>query len=254
MRTSTPLSFSFLCLFLFKQTLQVNVILSGSLWTLANILGHQQFWAGGCINLPPGECCAAPPSLILDPGVVYFTDLQNLDIAFLWKERRVSWWFAPMRIAHSCSGIPFRSKLGGPSWRYHWFGLDQADSTRAAGASYIRLPPKVPPDPNEVNWLGVEGMKGLVWGGGHWFANQAGYPRGVSGFMVQRQNYEPPGPQISRSRSVLRGGNFYATMPSKGRYIDWVTINGTNYTHNGEGDLFYTNAAGRVLDLNATAT
>ncbi|KAL8782559.1 MAG: hypothetical protein Q9213_005284 [Squamulea squamosa] len=201
-----------------------------------------------------GECCATPPGLILDPGVVHFYHLQNLDIAFLWRDRRLSWWFAPTRMAHSCSGIPFRSKVGGPSWTYNWYALNREDITQATGASFIRLPPKIPPDADEVNWLGVEGLKGLVWGGGQWFANQAGYPRGVSGFMVERQNHGPPGPQISRSRSMLRGGTFYATPPSKGRYIDWVTINGTNYTHEGEGDLTYKNAAGRVLDLNATTT
>ncbi|KAL8803013.1 MAG: hypothetical protein Q9182_003439 [Xanthomendoza sp. 2 TL-2023] len=234
-----------------NPSFQVHVMIGGTRWTFANYFGDVVSWVAGCSNLPPGECCIKPRGLIIDPGFVYFADLENLDIAFVWSDRRLSWW----RTTDGCSGIPFRSQVGGPTWNYKWANrnpfLESQGEARAAGASYLRLPPKLPPDPTEVNWLGVEGIKGLVWGGGKWFASEPGQTH--AGLVWKRQSGSPPASQISRNKSVLKGGTFYAVPPPRGRYIDWITINGTNYTSNVADDLKYRSEAGRVLNLNVTA-
>ncbi|KAL8811854.1 MAG: hypothetical protein Q9223_001393 [Gallowayella weberi] len=225
-------------------------MIGGTRWTFMNYFGDVGSWVAGCTDLPPGECCVKPRGFIIDPGFVYFADLENLDIALVWRDRRSGWW----RTTDGCSGIPFRSQVGGPTWNYKWantspFSVSQGEA-RAAGASYLRLPPKLPPDPTEVNWLGVEGIKGLVWGGGRWFSSEAGQRHAG---LWKRQTGSPPASQISKNKSVLKGGTFYAVPPPRARYIDWITINGTNYTSNVADDLKYRSEAGRVLDLNVTA-
>ena len=67
----------------------------------------------------------------------------------------------------------------------------------------------------EVDWLGVEGLKGLVWGGGWWFANNAGCSQAVPELLLKRQQHGLSAPQISNSKSVLKGGTFYATWPPR---------------------------------------
>ncbi|KAL8706510.1 MAG: hypothetical protein Q9201_000442 [Fulgogasparrea decipioides] len=250
---------------LVKSTVQVNVMIGGKRWLFSDEYGNVDVWTGGCRELHPGECCMKPPGLAIDPGFVVFTGLQDLDIAFLWRARMLSPpEELPPRAIQGCSGENFRSQIGGPSWTYRWgnnnpFG--PADpNPRAAGANYLRLPPKLPPDPTEVGWLGIEGIKGFVYGGGRWFSKQAGYSSSVTGpgsledFLPKRERIGCPGPQISKSRSLFKGGTFYASATQRGRYVDWITINGTNFTDGGLGDLQYKSNAGLTLDLNRTKT
>ena len=128
-----------------------------------------------------------------------------------------------------------------------------------AGASFLRLPPRVPPDGRESVWLGVEGLRGFVWGGGKWFA--AGSSGKLDMLPKRKKRREqgfseefPPGPQISKNRSLFRGGRFRARAPERGRYVDWVVVNGTNYTLHGGGgrELVYSSDSGSVLDFNLT--
>ena len=255
--SSSCLYITFLFLSIINLSEQVSVLLGGTLvqWRLAifSILcGSIESWHAGCKDLRPGECCSIPPGSFIDPGMMIAEDLQPLDIAFLWQTRRVSW----LQRADACSGTPFRSHVGGSQWKYTWNTQEpsgEQEDTAITGVSYIRLPPKVPLDPSEVDWLATEGMRGLVWGGGKWFANQVGYPLSTKTVLRQRKReFDVHGPQISNNMALFKGGTFYATAPPRQRRVDWMAINGTNYTHHGSNDPVYANDAGIVLDLNTT--
>ncbi|KAL8688587.1 MAG: hypothetical protein Q9218_005535 [Villophora microphyllina] len=253
----------FLILALVDFSLQVDVVIGGKRWLFTDEHGNVEIWTAGCHDLQPGECCMKPPGLIIDPGFVLFTGLQDLDVAFLWKMRLLSppgeW---PVQAHEACSGDSFRSQVGGPTWTYKWGASDPSNAKdpnpRAAGANYLRLPPKLPPSATEVDWLGMEGLEGFVYDKGKWIADQQ-YASiivgpGGSNPLPKRKEVKCPGTQISKNRSVFRGGTFYASPAKRGRYADWVCTNGTNFTNAGLGGLKYTDKAGRVLDLDFTAT
>ncbi|KAL9593148.1 MAG: hypothetical protein Q9219_007662 [cf. Caloplaca sp. 3 TL-2023] len=237
----------------------VSVILGGTRWLYKDYFGGTTSWTAGCTSLLPGECCLKPPHLIIDPGFTTFTSLSDHDIAFLWQSRPLQTQ-VQMRTARGCSGTPFRSHMGGPSWTYQWGNpnpfSDAEAVKRVAGASYLRLPPKVPPDGRESVWLGVEGLKGFVWGGGQWFFNGQGYGSGDLGWQFPRRDGGGvvfPGPQISRNWGVWRGGRFWAESPRRGKWVDWVQVNGSRYVDSeGEGAR-YRSAEGGILDFNNTS-
>ncbi|KAL8935302.1 MAG: hypothetical protein Q9211_004766 [Gyalolechia sp. 1 TL-2023] len=243
----------------------VSVLLGGTRWHFKDYFGGTSVWAAGCSNLQPGECCLKPPGLIIDPGFTTFTSLSDLDIAFLWHTRRLS--LDRHRTARGCSGLPFRTHVGGTSWTYRWGNAnpfsDGEASARVAGASYLRLPPKLPPDEEESIWLGIEGLKAFVWGGGKWFANAEGYPSGAANFLPKRQevksNVSFPAPQISKNRSLFQGGTFLAQESEKRRWVDWIEINGTRFDLVERQDVHnavqrYIDGIGTVLDLRTDGT
>lgn len=263
-----PLRLCLVLCALAQFSLQVDVMIGGKRWVFSDEYGNIEVWSAGCENLQPGECCMKPPGLAINPGFVVFTGLQDLDIAFLWKARLLSPPDTfPVQATHGCSGDSFRSQMGGPSWTYRWGSAwandNPADEAvrnpNAAGANYLRLPPRLPPTEKEVDWLGMEGMKGFVWDSGKWFKDQVQYApmfvgSGGSKRSLKRDSTILPGPQISKNKSMFKGGTFYASQTQKGRYVDWITINGTNFTDGGRGNLKYTNVAGLTLDLNSTTT
>ncbi|KAI4199755.1 MAG: hypothetical protein LQ350_004382 [Teloschistes chrysophthalmus] len=169
-RTSLLPQISLLLLLLLiylPPTLAVSVTIGGRRWLFTSPTGETQIWTFGCHDLAPGECCLKPPGLLLDPGFVTFTDLQDLDIAFSWKARLLSEpgvWLVEAREA--CEGESFRSSVGGGvgergGWTYKWDGRASdpnenggEPNPRVAGANYLRLPPKLPPSSREVDWLG----------------------------------------------------------------------------------------------------
>ncbi|KAI4188974.1 MAG: hypothetical protein L6R41_001783 [Letrouitia leprolyta] len=227
----SPVFFTFASI---VPALAVNVLMGGTRWHYKDYFGGTSTWFAGCSDLRPGECCLKPPGLIIDPGFTTFSLLSDLDIAFLWQARRLT--PERQRTARGCSGLPFRSFMGAPSWTYQWSNpnpfVDGETSARVAGASYLRLPPKLPPDKIESVWLGIEGLKGFVWGGGKWFADAEGYPSSGS-FLPKRQevtsNVSFPRPQISKNKSLFGGGTFFAKESEMGRWVDWVEINGTRF-------------------------
>ena len=46
---------------------------------------------------------------------------------------------------------------------------------KATGASYIEMPVRLPPKMRTTSHLAVEGLLGLVWGGGNWFVSEAAH-------------------------------------------------------------------------------
>ena len=82
----------------------------------------------------------------------------------------------------------------------------------------------------------AEGLRALVWGGGQWFANQAG----ASTLS-----------QVHSKRGIVSAnkGTAYITAPFRWQYPDLIAVNGTNYTDDGRGDLVYRSEDGMMLNL-----
>lgn len=186
-----------------------------------------------CRHLPPGICCRALPATFqyynnpFHPDYVMVSRLQPLDVGAIWTRRG--------RIG-GCSGIPVATRHGPGSMGYTATGDE-----RALGASYIRMPTALPPGEREANWLSAEGMLGLVWGGGKWFADGvssagSGGPRG--------------GKRLAR-RGVIRGevGMAYIRAPSRWRWPDMVEINGTIHVDARTAEGLYQSSSGDVLNL-----
>ncbi|KAI4199566.1 MAG: hypothetical protein LQ350_004519 [Teloschistes chrysophthalmus] len=154
-------------------------------------------------------------------------------------------------IIGECSGqVMMTHNLPG-DWRFQW--LHAAETLSApSGASFIRLPPRLPPDQIESDWLSVEGMRALAWGGGKWFA--AGSTGSIRSGPHRRTRGRRAGPQISHNHGIFRGGRFYATAPPTVRFPDRASANGTQYTAvTGTDGLIYRDAAGHRLNLAAVA-
>lgn len=93
----------------------------------------------------------------------------------------------------------------------------------------------MPPREGDADWLGAEGMLGLVWGGGRWFA------KGVVSLA----------PRGLGRRGVVRGakGRAYIQAPRRERRPDVLVVGGTRYVDAGGAELRYENADGRVLNM-----
>jgi len=186
-----------------------------------------------CEDLLPGECCRAfqVPFLVwadaFNPSRTTFYSLAPLDIAAVWGAQGN---------IRGCSGTPIRTRFGPGEWSYE----GSADQ-RAYGASYVQMPTALPPREAEANWLSAEGMVGLVWGGGRWFAKGAALVgEGVS-----------PGVKRLERRGLISGtrGTAYIQAPRRLRRSNVLVVNGTRYVDAGSVELLYENADGRVLNM-----
>lgn len=192
-----------------------------------------------CDNLPPGVCCRPPiipgeyaPGAPTPPSDIVFKDLLPYDIASGWKRRGD---------VHGCSGVPYATKLGPGSVRIKaWEPLrPQPVDNYFTGASYISIPAGTPPPPGtKAPWLQAEGILGLVWGGGEWFADTAKL-LGVPGATKRRK----------RGMVSTLEGTAYCEAPRSWRYPTSITVNETVYLSSNTSELEYTSADGTRLDL-----
>lgn len=204
-----------------------------------------------CYNLNPGECCKGLPIQFTHyfnpffPATADWSNLLPTHVAAIWGRRGA---------IRYCSGTVLETRPGPGSWHYEGTGEQQP-----RGASYVQLPAGVPPvDDENVNWLLAEGMLGFVWGGGQWFAAGGGQgsinpvPRSI----ITGAGNRPPGRRNVRRRSIVsaRKGTAYVQAPRKWRWPDSVTVNGTEYSNAGRGDLRYESADGTPLPLNLTTS
>ena len=239
-------------------------------------------WAGGnviarflstdyqrCTNKPPGECCKPrPPPANLPPEMaaifpqphfrrVIFTSIGHSVLAIAW---------VPRGHVSGCYGIPKETHWGGGSWVYD---LPAGDAdTRLSGANYIRLPPKVPPEPTDSPWLWAEGMLAAVWGRGGPNSFFTGTPaeraranllaaaerqlQGSSGFgggmRKRREKRTPNGNIISAQKGVI-----FCKEPTQAAWADTIVLNGTEFKAEGPGSDIYRSVDGATLDFTVPA-
>lgn len=200
----------------------------------------ESFIAATCLNIQPGECCKPP---IRYPAVmtsVLFRHMLVWDIAAVWRDQNRF----ELGAAYSntgCSGPLIASRKGRGVWLWRQPPAGSANSHAAEGASYIRLPMHLPPDPSILNYLIMQGLLSLAWSSGSWFASPAAEKvfGGQKGIIVGRE---------IRSAST---GNVYARPPLVSRYPDVVEINGTQYTAENSKDCLYSDVDGKSLNLTA---
>jgi len=180
-----------------------------------------------CTDLPPGICCRALPVPFLvyanafNPSRTTFSSLAPLDIAAVWGARGD---------VRGCSGTPIRTRAGPGGWSY-----EGTAEQRACRASYVRMPTALPPGRGEAEWLSAEGMVGLVWGGGRWFAKGGG---------------ELGARRLGRRGGVGGGkGRAYVRAPRRARWPDVLVVHGTRYMDAGSVELLYESVDGRVLNM-----
>ena len=206
-----------------------------------------------CLNLLPGQCCFAPSGrwVLRNARVAAFDGLAAHHIAAVWS-RRSQIGRSPTNVG-GCSGTVLASQTGPGTWT--WRGarspstedtITHLADTGATGASYIEMPLGLPPDSRMSGWLAAEGILGLVWGGGKWFASpEAG--RLLSG-----------GSGVTPKRLLRRGirsenkGTVYATEPTRSVFPTFIVVNGTKYTD--IGGMVYESESGIVLNLTGSQT
>ena len=267
MRASRPCSY---LLFSFvHQSSQVDILLHSTYsytnaWnSLSTSVIEQQ-----CPNHPPGVCClSVNPNDYFPFQIAEFQHLLLGDIAVAWMARSA--------ITHDdvredpiagCSGIIAETRQGPGSWHFQYSTwLEQAlvsgDAQRnvygsvtygnanhrgvdagVVGASYISIPlePKTDPDTNKHFMLEAQGIRGLAWGGGKWFAD---------GFSMDAMSSALPRMLQRRYIQWPSQGTVYAKAPVRGVYPFTIIVNGTRYTHDEKGSLTYSDMYGTVLDL-----
>lgn len=216
---------------------------------------HPDLQSATCPQIPAGECCRFPVEIPDEPRIlgrqmarqvrvyskreVYIRNLGALHIAAIWRARHNVNDGRAYSI-EGCSGSIMASRGGPGDW--HWnadvdvpIEYNRHDIT---GASWIQLPETLPPDTQTTKWMMGEGILGLVWGGGKWFANE----------QAQRAFGRVGGKSRRDIRSAEKG-NVYSRAPVKGRYPSLIGINGMQYTDGGRGDLIYQNNVGHALNL-----
>ncbi len=200
-----------------------------------------------CSEIKPGQCCSLSwlhplEDLIL---TVRFDHLIVSDIAAVWGV-----WLPNehTRQNDACKGEAGATRTGPGTWT--WDVLQQPESRHLAakGASYITLPRTLPPSSATIKWLAVEGIVGLLWGKGSWFAS----PRIAT--ILSGDNRAPPSRVNSRSRlrrdiRSLSQGRVWATPPPLTVYPDLILLRGIQYRDGGAGNLVYNDGNGVMLNL-----
>ncbi|KAI4223190.1 MAG: hypothetical protein L6R40_008522 [Gallowayella cf. fulva] len=190
-----------------------------------------------CPDIPPGECCQPPRHLSSLGSSVNFYNLHVTDIAAVWSVRPRMSGFRIVDLVEACSGRLSASQSG--PGQFSWNAITDAlteRGSRAAGASYITMPAALPPDPNISHWLMMEGLLGLVWGGGKWFSSPA-----AEKYFTGRN--------ARRNIRSAKKGTVYARPPLRGRIPTFMEINGTKYSGLPAGDFMYVDDAGNTLNL-----
>ncbi|KAL8834376.1 MAG: hypothetical protein Q9170_003786 [Blastenia crenularia] len=227
-----------LCIAIFiTHTLQVDIAMESP----ANPARNEQPLSITCTNIDPGVCCIFP---VRGAEIVTFNHLTAFDIAAVWRSRYVP---GPTYQALDCSGSVLHSGTG--PGIFTWEGTRSARGyvlEKAVGASYITLPRSLPPDDMVKGWMLVEGLLGLAWGGGKWFASPAAQRLLAGGSSVV------PRSRLRRNIRSVEKGDVYARSPPRSVLPDQVVWDGTLYTGNGSADAMYLDTTtGRDVDLMA---
>ena len=168
-----------------------------------------------CRDIEPGVCCRTPTH------GAWFADITNLgatDIAAVFEQ-------LPGREPSGCAGRVLASQAGPGHWNWGtWYN----QATWVRGASYIRLPTRLPIRKGQSDWLAAQGMLGLIWDKGSWYASEAASSYINSLKLDLRRDVRSPDK-----------GQVYAMPPPRVAFPDRVGINGTNYTAVAESPFMY---------------
>lgn len=199
-----------------------------------------------CPNILPGVCCKPPVTGVFAYSNITFQHLLAVDIAAVWTFK-ISYGVVEsptgVTVTDWCSGLVTDSRNGPGQWT--WLGQlmpmhpanqePERSHFRATGASYIRLPTNLPPGPNIIDTLAIQGLLGLAWGGGEWFVSPA-----AKRLLGGKSNPVPL--IIPKDIRSADKGNVFARSPRRVVYPTFMKINGTEYMSNQAGakDLMYT--------------
>ncbi|KAL8840874.1 MAG: hypothetical protein Q9170_001138 [Blastenia crenularia] len=232
-------------LFLASISQQVDISLTEDSWgSTASFIR--------CPNIAPGVCCSAPNRPYMSFPTAIFHHLDALDIAAVWDsdERPHQPPIAGVpdllaRTIQACSGRVEDSRAGPGTWTWDTVDPHSDDYfpiTFASGASYIRLPEQLPPDPRSNYALSMQGILGLAWGGGKWFISPAAKS------LLDGRIHSIKGRRGIRSAVK---GDVFARSPVRMVYPAFMKLNGTEYTSDdsGAGGFVYTDSSGKKLNL-----
>ena len=238
-------------LFLAARSLQVDIILSAYPAT-APTRKSSMYDVAVCPRQPPGVCCRAPESISGEERIIHnvgavdvtFRHLLPGDIAAVFRVPNVETFYAALTrgtlgpdavLRGGCSGRVQHS-IPGP-------GDVSYSSAFIGGASYISLgQAQLPPNSKTALFLAFQGVLGLVWGGGQWFASAAAQDKFGGHGRIPKQR---------RGLRLVPTGTAYVQPPLKWVYPTYLIANGTKYTDSGTGGLIYQSANGRILNLSA---
>lgn len=194
-----------------------------------------------CLNAQPGVCCIFS---YVGATYAYFEHLTAFDIAAVWRYRITNPSdFATSPLVSACSGRVLESRPGPGDWE--WTSEDMEAVSRSSGASYITMPRSLPPGEEAKGWMLMEGLLGLAWGGGKWFASPAA-ERLFGGGGSRLRPRTRTGRQIIRSAQT---GTVHARSPLSMVFPDRVEWNGTTFTKHGMASMMYTDKTGQVVNL-----
>ena len=193
-----------------------------------------------CPHQQPGICCRAPPITFSEQGRVspslpgHSISFQHLlpgDIAAVFQTRY--WDSLPYA---GCTTTILATRHGPGTFSY----TRVQPESGIGGGSFISLGRiQIPPDTQSVGALVFEGVLGLVWGGGQWFASAAAQHRFGSSLPTVRR----------RGIRSERKGTVYTKPPARWVYPTMIEVHGTKYSDGGMGNLVYKNMYGAVLNL-----
>lgn len=230
-----PLGHAVLILALATATLSVDIRIERT-WIING--EAESFMAAICRNVQPGECCKPPFRYPEATTKVLFRHLLAWDIAAVWRNNEY------LDASNTGCSILLASRKGPGSWLWAQPPAPVLTRSRPAeGASYIRVPWILPPDQKKSDYLALQGVLGLSWSSGSWFASPA-----VEKAFGHRYDIKVGGNRRRDIRST-EVGNAYARSPLRDRYPDVVELNGTEYSAGGAGGQIYSGDGGHVLNL-----
>ncbi|KAI4229491.1 MAG: hypothetical protein L6R36_000850 [Xanthoria steineri] len=203
-----------------------------------------------CRNLAAGVCCRRiwvshnDGATSTQQGIATQIEFDNLlvgDIAAIWQRPGP---VSRPRNGNDCSTRILRTGHG-PG---RFSSETEQPAQEPGGGSYISVGQmKLPPGTSTASALLIQGIFGLVWGGGQWFGSAAAtrkYGRGGEGGGLNK-------PKKSRRGVVLSGnkGTVYASPPTRWVDPDLIRVNGTEYFRSAAAgrDLVYVDDEGVVL-------
>ncbi|KAL8751020.1 MAG: hypothetical protein Q9199_006701 [Rusavskia elegans] len=195
-----------------------------------------------CRNLAPGVCCRRiwvsynDGATSQQRGVAAKIEFRNLlvgDIAAVWQRTGP---VSRPRNGNDCSTRILRTGHGPGEFSF----TSEERAQEPGGGSYISIGQmKLPPGASTASALLIQGILGLVWGGGQWFGTAAAQKKFGSGGLKSKVK----GGIISGNK-----GTVYAQPPMRWVDPDLVRINGTEYLKS-VGHLVYKDDDGVTLNL-----